>query len=173
VPTEKNFYDYTFPNGECESATACKPGSTAFPSAMVDYAYSCGGAPGVGRDPIICVKPYCPPAQSEAGGNGSAVLPPSGGKCSDAATTEACITCCRQLSAPNYGGFELYASETCSACPSCSGLSPCGTNVTPPAGQACVSCLQTELSKNGVPASCSKDLKCDELALCMRSCPLK
>jgi hypothetical protein len=175
APTDKNFYDYAFPDGECASATTCKPGSTAFPSALVDYAYSCGGAPGAGRDPVICVKPYCPPPQGGADAGDRVTLPPSGGGCGGSATTEACVTCCRTPDAPNYGAFELLAQEACSACSSCKDLSPCGTNVTPPADKTCVACLQKEIGTSLLPPppNCANDAKCTAFAECLRGCPLR
>ena len=95
------------------------------------------------------------------------------GGCASAASTQECIFCCRQPDAPNYGGFELYAYEICSACTACSGLSPCGTNTPPPAKKDCVGCLQSILKTSGLPSACSGDAKCKKFAACMQTCPLK
>ena len=162
VATPENYYDHSFTSAACVS-DECPSGATRLPNSYVDYAYGCGTGP----DKFICVLPYCPPSDASAAADGSA---PS--ICASAATAEACVTCCRQPAAPNYGGFELYAYDTCAACGSCSGLSPCGTNGTPPAGQTCVSCLQTRLAAFGVPSNCKTDPGCTAFAACLQSCPL-
>lgn len=111
-------------------------------------------------------------SSSDASGDAGPDGAESGTTCASAATTEACVTCCRQPDAPNFGGFELYASDLCAACPSCRDLSPCGTNVTPPAGGTCVACLQTSLSR-GLPGDCASNAKCSAFAGCLASCPIR
>lgn len=163
-PTAKNFYDYKVPSAACTPEGTCPAGATALPASVVDYAYGCRPA---GAEAIICARPFCPLPPDASADGGTATT------CANAATTEACVMCCRQAPAPNYGGFELYAYETCTACPSCNGFSPCGTNTTPPAGQTCVACLQAKLAATGVPPNCMSDDGCTPFAACLRSCPLR
>jgi hypothetical protein len=111
-------------------------------------------------------------AVDAASGDASSETPAVGG-CATTATSEACVSCCRQPDAPNYGGFELYAYAVCQACPDCKDKSPCGTNVTPPAGKACVECLQKAIAMNGVPADCTTNAKCQSFANCLTSCPVR
>jgi hypothetical protein len=93
--------------------------------------------------------------------------------CGTAATAGACVMCCRLPEAPNYGGFELYGDTLCNACDAvCRGQSPCGTNVTPPAGSACVACLQQQLALN-TPADCQRDVGCAQFTACLKSCPVR
>lgn len=90
--------------------------------------------------------------------------------CASSATSAACVQCCRQPDAPNYGGFELYASSVCAKCPECMGMSPCGTNVTPPADAKCVTCLQEVLTMSP-PTACLSNEKCADFAKCLSGCP--
>jgi len=166
VATPENYYDYSFTSAACLSDT-CPSGTTRLPNSYVDHAYGCGTGP----EKFICVLPYCPSSDASAAADAADGLAPS--TCASAATTEACVTCCRQPAAPNYGGFELYAYDTCVKCGSCSGLSPCGTNGTPPAGQTCVSCLQRTLAASGVPSNCKTDPGCTAFAACLQSCPVR
>jgi hypothetical protein len=91
--------------------------------------------------------------------------------CAMAATSEACVTCCKR---PNYayGGFELYGYDECMACPACSGFGPCGGNNSPPAGAACVDCLQKKIAMTGAP-NCDRFNECDLFIACLKTCPIR
>ena len=160
----------------CSSGDSTSQATTGGDSAVADSIASDSAstdttAPDGGADTSTGDTGVADSKSSDAPADGDAVG--DAGGCTSAATTEACVTCCRQPDAPNYGGFELYAYDTCSACTSCKGLSPCGTNVTPPAGKLCVDCLQKKIASSGLPATCGSDAKCKSFALCMESCPLK
>jgi hypothetical protein len=105
------------------------------------------------------------------GGDGSAVVGDAG--CASSATTEACLQCCRLPNPPSYGAVELYFSQECTSCPTCAGKSPCGTNVTPPAGKDCVACLTPKLGASPGLASCKADQGCAAFLACMQACPLR
>lgn len=96
--------------------------------------------------------------------------------CSDAALAipdlagGSCIAQCRSFDVPNYGGFELAEYDACQACPSCQGFGPCGSNVSPPAGAACVACLQVQLA-GGLTSQCAASDECKSFASCLKACP--
>ena len=137
----------------------CGPEGPSEPGCVGENAWQCA----IGTNPQPRTTP-CPTRDT-------GVDAPDAGGCAASATTEACITCCKQPDAPNYGGFELYASDVCSACSACKDLSPCGTNVTPPAGKTCVSCLQMKIAASGLPSTCASNAKCKAFADCMAKCP--
>ena len=91
--------------------------------------------------------------------------------CATQPTAETCVQCCRSPQPPNYGGFELYGYEACQACPLCTGLSPCATNVTPPATSGCLKCLQAKIAKDGLPLQCKGAPECAAFASCLVTCP--
>ena len=129
--------------------------------AVVDNSSGAGGANGAGGGAATTSSS----AASSAAGTG-------GGSCAGSATTEECVQCCRLPDAPNYGGFELYEYDKCNACPSCKNVSPCGTNVTPAAGKACVACLQMKLAAGPSP-QCTGNSSCAVYAKCLKTCPIK
>jgi hypothetical protein len=86
------------------------------------------------------------------------------------AGTEACVTSCKSATPPNYGGFELYGYEACQACTACNGFGPCATNTSPPAGAACVGCLQDYMATKRLP-NCESAPECTSFAACLNTCP--
>lgn len=98
---------------------------------------------------------------------------PDGGAGAGACATaepDACIACCRQPEAPNYGGFELYASDLCAAAPACEGKSPCGSNLTPAGGATCVLLLKKAIAQMGISPACATNKGCNEFAACLEGC---
>ena len=115
------------------------------------------------------------PAQSDdvtAAADAASDAPTRDGGAGACATAEpdACIACCRQPEAPNYGGFELYASDLCAAAPACEGKSPCGTNLTPAGGSTCVLLLKKAIAQMGVSPACATNKSCSEFAACIEGC---
>jgi hypothetical protein len=139
----------------------CGPEGPSEPGCVGQNAWQCGiGTIAQSRDKACLTPDAAADTIADVGG------------CAASATTEACITCCKQPDAPNYGGFELYANDVCTACTACKDLSPCGTNVTPPAGKTCVSCLQMKIAAT-LPTMCASNAKCKAFAECLATCPLK
>jgi hypothetical protein len=99
--------------------------------------------------------------------------PDAGTSCENALTTEACVTCCKLPPPATFGAFELAGYDLCLDCPACGGTGPCGGNGSPPAGKACVECLQAGIAERGIPDPCATSADCNAVATCVNACPLR